>query len=121
MQIAYYNIGLTDTQLSGEDREMYREQLGRDCALAFESSDLGMLCLVEFGNNYLDENPGAHLGNSAGFQDKYQGQDVNRWLEQIVQECRETSIGFQAYALGPYVILVDNAASSLLPDSRAPW
>ena len=107
MQIAYYNIGLTDTMLSSEDHALYREQVGKDCALAFESCDLGMLCLVEFGNNYLDENPGAHLGNSAGFRDKYKGQSVNKWLADAIQECCTTSIDLQAYILGPYAIVLD--------------
>ena len=109
MQIAYYNIGLTDTMLSSEDHALYREQVGKDCALAFESCDLGMLCLVEFGNNYLDENPGAHLGNSAGFRDKYKGQSVNKWLEEAIQECCTTSIDLQAYVLGPYALVLDRS------------
>ena len=101
LQVGFYNIGWTDTQLSGQNREMHRKQLGRDCARAFESNDLGMLCLCEVGNNKLDENLHAHLGNSAGFQDKYPFQDVNRWLEQVIQECCKTSIDLQAYILGP--------------------
>ena len=109
MQIAYYNIGLTNTQLSGEDHEMYREQLGRDCALAFESNDLGVLCLVEFGNNKLDENLNAHLGNSADFRDKYKGQNVNRWLEEAIQEFCTTSTDLEACVLGPYAIVLDKS------------
>ena len=71
VQVGFYNIGWTDTQLSGQNHEMHRKQLGRDCARAFEINDLGMLCLCEVGNNKLDENLHAHLGNSPGFQDKY--------------------------------------------------
>ena len=76
---------------------MHRKQLGRDCARAFEFNDLGMLCLCEVGTNKLDENLQAHLGNSAGFQNKYRGQNVNRWLEQVIHECCKTSFDFQAY------------------------
>ena len=78
MQVGFYNIGWTDTQLSGQKHEMHRKQLGRDCARAFEFNDLGMLCLCEVGNNKLDENLHAHLGSSAGFQDKYRGQSAPR-------------------------------------------
>ena len=109
MQVGFYNIGWTDTQLSGQNHEMHRKQLGRDCARAFEFNDLGMLCLCEVGNNKLDENLHAHLGNSAGFQDKYRGQDVNRWLEQVIQECCKTSIDLQAYVLGPYAIVLNTS------------
>ena len=69
LQVGYYNIGWTDTEISGPLHEMHRKQLGRDCARAFEFHDLGMLCLCEVGTNKLDENLHAHLGNSAGFQD----------------------------------------------------
>ena len=109
VQVGFYNIGWTDTQLSGQNHEMHRKQLGRDCARAFEFNDLGMLCLCEVGNNKLDEHLHAHLGNSAGFQDKYRGQDVNRWLEQVIQECCKTSIDPQAYVLGPYAIVLDKS------------
>ena len=98
VQVGFYNIGWTDTQLSGQNHEMHRKQL-----------DLGMLCLCEVGNNKLDENLHAHLGNSAGFQDKYRGQDVNRWLEQVIQECCKTSIDLQAYVMGPYAIVLDKS------------
>ena len=91
LQVSFYNIGWTDSQLSGQNHEMHRKQLGRDCARAFEFNDLGMLCLCEVGTNKLDENLHAHLGNSAGFQDKYGGQNVNRWLEQVIHECCKTS------------------------------
>ena len=60
---------------------MHHKQLGRDCARAFEFNDLGMLGRCEVSTNKLDENVHAHLGNSAGFQDKYGGHNVNRWLE----------------------------------------
>ena len=84
MQVGFYNIQWTDSQLSGQDHEMHRKQLGRDCAQAFEFHDLGMLCLWEVGNNKLDENLDTHLGNSAGFQDRYLGQNVNIWLERAI-------------------------------------
>ena len=87
IQIGYCNIGLNNWMLQSEDHALYRKEVGRECAHAFESGDLSMLNLVEFGDNYLNENPDAHLGNSAGFQDKYRGQDVNRWLEQVIKEC----------------------------------
>ena len=45
VQVGFYNIGWTDTQLSGQNHEMHRKQLGRDCARAFELNDLGMRCL----------------------------------------------------------------------------
>ena len=109
LQVGFYNIGWTDSQLSGQDHEMHRKQLGRDCARAFEFNDLGMLCLCEVGTNKLDENLHAHLGNSAGFQDKYGGQSVNRWLEQVIHECCKTSIDLQAYVLGPYAIVLDKS------------
>ena len=32
LQVGFYNIGWTDTQLSGQNHEMHRKQLGRDCA-----------------------------------------------------------------------------------------
>ena len=123
LQVGFYNIGWTDSQLSGQNHEMHRKQLGRDCARAFEFNDLGMLCLCEVGTNKLDENLHAHLGNSAGFQDKHGGQSVNRWLEQVIHECCKTSIDLQAYVLGRYAIFSTKAfaASRLLPDSRAPW
>ena len=88
---------------------LHRNQLGRDCARAFEFNDLGMLCLCEVGTNKLDENLHAHLGNSAGFQDKYGGQNVNSWLEQVIQECCKTSIDLEAYVLGPYAIVLDKS------------
>jgi hypothetical protein len=109
LQVGFYNIEWTDTQLSGQNHEMHREQLGRDCARAFEFNDLGMLCLCQVGTNRLDENLHAHLGNSAGFQDKYRGQNVNRWLEQVIQECCKTSIDLQAYVLGPYAIVLNKS------------
>ncbi len=107
VQVGFYNIGWTGTQLSGHNHDMHREQLGRDCAQAFKFNNIGMLCLCEVGNNKLDENVHAHLGNSAGFQDRYQGQDVNVWLEQVIQECCNTSIDVQAYVLGPYAMALD--------------
>ena len=113
VQVGFYNIGWTDTQLSGQNHEMHRKQLGRDCAQAFEFNDLCMLCLCEVGNNKLGENLHAHLGNNAGFQDKYRGQDVNRWLEQVIQECCKTSIDLQAYAMGPYAIVLDKSVGSV--------
>ena len=109
LQVGLYNIGWTDSQLSGQNHEMHRKQLGRDCAEAFEFNDLGMRCLCEVGTNQLDENLHAHLGNSAGFQDKYGGQNVNRWLEQVIHECCKTSIDLQAYVLGPYAIVLDKS------------
>ena len=36
LQVGLYNIGWTDSQLSGQNHEMHRKQLGRDCAGAFE-------------------------------------------------------------------------------------
>ena len=108
LQVGLYNIGWTDSQLSGQNHEMHRKQLGRDCARAFEFHDIGMLCLCEVGTNKLDENLHAHLGNSAGFQDKYGRQNVNRWLEQVIHECCKTSIDLQAYVLGPYAIVLDS-------------
>ena len=86
LQVGFYNIGWTDAYLSDKKVMMYREQLGKDCARAFQLNDLGMLCLCQVGDNKLDKNLDAHLGNSAGFQDKYRGQDVNRWLEQTIQK-----------------------------------
>ena len=109
LQVGFYNIGWTDTQLSGQNHQMHVKQLGRDCAGAFEDHDLGMLCLCEVGTNKLDENLHAHLGNSAGFQDKYRGQDFNRWLEQVIQECSKTTIDLQAYVLGPYAIVLNKS------------
>ena len=96
LQVGFYNIGWNDSLLSGQDHEMHRKQLGRDCARAFELNDLDMLCLCEVGTNTLDENVHAHLGNSAGFQDNYGEQNVDRWLEQVIQECCKTSIDLQA-------------------------
>ena len=107
MQIGYYNIAWTDAQLSGRNHEWHREQLGRDCARAFESNDLAMLCLCQVGNNKLDENVDAHLGNSPGFQDKYPEQNVNIWLEQVIQEFCTTSTDLQACVLGPYAIMLN--------------
>ena len=109
MQVGFYNIGWTDTQLSGQDHEMHRMQLGRECARALELNDLGMLCLCEVGTNKLDENLDAHLGNSAGFRDKYPLQDVNRWLERVIEECCTTSIDLEAYVLGPYAIVLNKS------------
>ena len=88
---------------------MHRKQLGRDCALAFESNDLGVLCLVEFGNNKLDENLDAHLGNNTGFRDKYKGQNVNRWLEEAIQKFCTTCTDLEACVLGPYAIVLDKS------------
>ena len=96
-------------QLSGQHHEMHRERLGRDCARAFESCDLGVLCLCEFGNNKLDENLDAHLGDSPGFKDKYPGQNVNIWLEQVIQEFCTTSTDLQACVLGPYAIILNKS------------
>ena len=109
LQVGFYNIGWTDTQLSGQNHEMHRKQLGRDCARAFESYDLGMLCLCEVGSNKLDKNPDAHLGNSAGFEKNYPLQDVNIWLEHAIQEWCETSIDLQANVLGPYAIVLNKS------------
>ena len=109
MQVGFYNIGWTDTQLSGQDHEMHRMQLGTECARALELNDLGMLCLCEVGTNKLDENLDAHLGNSAGFRDKYPLQDVNRWLERVIEECCTTSIDLEAYVLGPYAIVLNKS------------
>ena len=86
LQVGLYNIGWTDSQLSGQNHEMHRKQLGRDCAGAFEFNDLGMRCLCEYG-----------------------GQNVNRWLEQVIHECCKTSIDLQAYVLGPYAIVLDKS------------
>ena len=98
LHIGFYNIGWTDFQP------------GRDCAGAFEFNDISMLCLGEVGSNKLDENLHAHLGNSAGCQDKCWGQDVNIWLDQVIHECCNTSIDLQAY--GPIIeVLVHHATS----------
>ena len=118
LQVGFYNIGWTDTELSGQNHKMHRQQLGRDCARAFEFNDLGMLCLCEVGSNKLDENLHAHLGNNAGFQDKYRGQDVNIWLEQVIQECCKTSIDLQAYVMGPYAIVLDKSVCCLEASRR---
>ena len=107
LQVGFYNIGWTDAHLSGKKIMMYREQLGKDCARAFQLNDLGMLCLCQVGDNKLDKNLDAHLGNNAGFQDKYRGQDVNRWLEQTIQQY-DKSTALQAYVLGPYAIVLDS-------------
>ena len=53
VQIGYYNIGWSDSQLSGANREMYRNQLGKDCARALEIHDLGVIRLCEVGTNKL--------------------------------------------------------------------
>ena len=88
---------------------MHVKQLGRDCAGALLFHDPGMLCLCGVGTNRLDENLDAHLGNSAGFQDKYGEQDVNSWLKQVIQECCKTSMNLEAYVLGPYAIVLDKS------------
>ena len=107
IQIGYCNIGLNNWMLQSEDHALYRKEVGRECAHAFESGDLSMLNLVEFGDNYLNENPDAHLGNSAGFQDRYLGQSVNQWLVEAIRECCTTSIDIEAYILGPYAIVLN--------------
>ena len=107
LQFGFYNIGWTDAHLSGENYEMYRERLGKEGAQAFDLHRLGMLCLCEVGNNRLDENPDAHLGNSTGFQDKYPGQNVNIWLEEAIRKFK-TDIALQTYVLGPYAIVLNN-------------
>ena len=107
IQIAFCNIGLKNWMLQSEDHALYRKEVGRECAHAFESGDLSMLNLVEFGDNYLHENPDAHLGNSAGFQDRYPGQSVNQWLVEAIRECCTTSIDIEAYILGPYAIVLN--------------
>ena len=112
LQVGFYNIEWTESQLSGHDHETHRKQLGRDCAQAFEFHDLGMLCLCGVGTNKLDENLDAHLGNSAGFLAKYGGQNVNTWLEQVIQECCRSFIDLQAYVLGPYAIVLDSRCRS---------
>ena len=109
LQVGFYNIEWTESQLSGQNHEMHRRQLGRDCAQAFEFHDLAMLCLCGVGTNRLDENLDAHLGNSAGFQDKYGEQDVNSWLKQVIQECCKTSMNLEAHVLGPYAIVLDKS------------
>ena len=73
-----------------------------------DKTDLGMLCLCGVGTNRLDENLDAHLGNSAGFLAKYGGQNVNTWLEQVIQECCRSFIDLQAYVLVPYAIVLDS-------------
>ena len=67
LQIAFYNVGWTDAQLSSRKHDSHRRRLGRDCAQAIEGKDLAMLCRCGFGRNRLDEDLGAHLGNSVGF------------------------------------------------------
>ena len=109
VQVGFYNVELPVSQLFGQDHEMHCKQLGMDCARAFESNDLAVLCLCGVGTNKLDENLDAHLGNSAGFQDKYRGQNVNRWLEQVIHECWKTSIDLQAYVLGPHALVLDKS------------
>ena len=93
VQVGYYNINKTDEQLCGENHKWHVEQLGRDCVEAMKLNDLGMLCLCGVGTNRLDKSLDAHLGNSAGFRDKYGEQDVSRWLEQVIQECCKTCCG----------------------------
>ena len=107
LQVGFYNIGWTDAHLSGENNEMHRERLGKECAQAFDLNRLGMLCLCEVGDNRLDEKQDAHHGNSTGFQDKYPGQDVNTWLEEAIRKFK-TDIALQAYVLGPYAIVLNN-------------
>ena len=112
VQVGFYNIDKTDEQLCGENHEMHVKQLGRDCAGALLFHDPGMLCLCGVGTNRLDENLDAHLGNSAGFLAKYGGQNVNTWLEQVIQECCRSFIDLQAYVLGPYAIVLDSRCRS---------
>ena len=113
LQVSFYNIGWTDSQLSGQNHEMHRKQLGRDCAGAFEFNDLGMRCLCEVGTNQLDENLHAHLGNSAGFQDKYGEQNVNTWLEQVIHECCKIS--------EPWIPSSPSSSTSLSPPKCYTW
>ena len=108
VQVCFYNIQWTDEQLSGQNHKMHVKQLGEDCAGAFEVHDLGMLCLCGVGTNKLDENLDAHLGNSAGFLAKYGVQNVNTWVEQVIQECCKTSMNLEAYVLGPYAIVLNS-------------
>ena len=35
LQVSFYHIGWTDSQLSGQNHEMHRDLLGRECAWAF--------------------------------------------------------------------------------------
>ena len=109
VQVGFYNIDKTDEQLCGENHEVHVKQLGGDCAGALQFHDLDMLCLCGVGTNRLDENLDAHLGNSAGFLAKYGGQNVNTWLEQVIQECCRSFIDLQAYVLGPYAIVLDKS------------
>ena len=108
LQVGFYNIGWNNMRLFGKNSEGHRKKLGKDCAQAFELHDMGMLCLCAVGDNELDKDLDAHLGNSAGFREKYTGQDVNTWLEESIQEF-EPSIDFQAYVLGPYAIVLDKS------------
>ena len=109
VQVAFYNVELTVSQLFGQDREIHRKQLGMDCAGSFESHDLAVLCLCGFGPNKLNENQDAHLGNSANFRDKYGEENVNTWLQQLIRECCETPMDLQACVLGPYVVVLDTS------------
>ena len=68
------DVVFADLQLSGQNHEMHRKQLWRDCAWAFEFNDLGMLRLCEVGTDKLDENIHGHFDASEGFQDNHGGQ-----------------------------------------------
>ena len=104
VQVAFYNVELTVSQLFGQDHEIHRKQLGKDCAKGFESHDLAVLCLCGFGPNKLNENEAAHLGNSANF-----GPAAATWLQQLISEFCETPKDLQACVLGPYVIVLDTS------------
>ena len=39
VQVGFYNIEWTESQLSGQNHEMHVKQLGRDCAGAFEDHE----------------------------------------------------------------------------------
>ena len=56
LQVGFYNIEWTESQLSGHDHETHRKQLGRDCAQALEFHDLGkQLGMFGFGKGCIAE------------------------------------------------------------------
>ena len=107
LQVGYWAIGWDDTQLLAKQYDINRKQLGEAIAMAFDRNDLGILCLCQVGTNRLDEDLDRNLGNSAGFERRYSGEDVNEWLKTAIQERCKTSVDLQVYVLGPYAIVLD--------------